>query len=134
MAIRMAGDTTIAAPPRTIVKPKQTEVFVDGYFVGVADDFDGVFQGMKLDPGGHEITLYLDGYRTSKHKVMLQEGKTFKLKHDMVKLGANEPKDARPVPPPTPPGGTARCVLGRLDGAEGRDHRREACQPTTTPM
>jgi hypothetical protein len=88
---------------RTIVKPKETEVFVDGYFVGVADDFDGIFQGMKLDPGGHEITLYLDGYRTSKHKVMLQDGKTFKLKHDMVKLGDNEPKEARPVPPPTPP-------------------------------
>jgi hypothetical protein len=88
---------------RIIVKPKQTEVFVDGYFVGVADDFDGVFQGMKLDPGGHEITLYLDGYRTSKHKVMLQDGKTFKLKLDMVKLGDNEPKEARPVAPPIPP-------------------------------
>jgi hypothetical protein len=88
---------------RTIVKPKQTEVFVDGYFVGIADDFDGVFQGMKLDPGGHEITLYLDGYRTSTHKVMLQDGKTFKLKHDMVKLGDNEPREARPVPPPMPP-------------------------------
>jgi hypothetical protein len=88
---------------RTIVKPKQTEVFVDGYFVGVADDFDGVFQSMKLDPGGHEITLYLDGYRTSTHKVMLQDGKTFKLRHDMVKLGDGEPREARPVPPPAPP-------------------------------
>jgi hypothetical protein len=88
---------------RTIVKPKQTEVFVDGYFVGVADDFDGVFQGMKLDPGGHEITLFLEGYRTSTHKVMLQDGKTFKLRHDMVKLGDSEPREARPVPPPTPP-------------------------------
>jgi hypothetical protein len=88
---------------RIIVKPKETEVFVDGYFVGVADDFDGIFQGMKLESGGHEITLYLNGYRTSSHKVMLQDNKTFKLKHDMVKLGDNEPREARPVPPPTPP-------------------------------
>jgi hypothetical protein len=88
---------------RILVKPKNTEVFVDGSFVGVADDFDGVFQGMKLDPGGHEITLYLDGYRKSTHKVMLQDGKTLKLRHDMVKLGDNEPREARPVAPPTPP-------------------------------
>jgi hypothetical protein len=88
---------------RIMVKPKQTEVFVDGAFVGVADDFDGVFQGMKLDPGGHEITLYLDGYRSSKHKVMLQDGKTLKLKLDMEKLGPGESQEARPVPPPAPP-------------------------------
>jgi hypothetical protein len=88
---------------RIMVKPKQTEVFVDGSFVGVADDFDGVFQGMKLDPGGHEITLYLDGYRTSKHKVMLQDGKTLKLRLEMVKLGPSETQEARPVAPPAPP-------------------------------
>jgi hypothetical protein len=104
---------------RTIVKPKQTEIFVDGYFVGVADDFDGVFQGMKLDPGGHEITLYLDGYRTSKHKVMLQDGKTFKLKHDMVKLGDNEPREARPVAPPIPPRTTGNYAAPGRPGRPG---------------
>jgi hypothetical protein len=88
-------------------------VFVDGYFVGIADDFDGVFQSMKLDPGGHEITLYLDGYRTSTTKVMLQDGKTFKLRHDMVKLGDGEPREARPVPPPTPPGASGPPGRGR---------------------
>jgi hypothetical protein len=124
---------------RTIVKPKQTEVFVDGYFVGVADDFDGVFQGMKLDPGGHEITLYLDGYRSSTHKVMLQDGKTFKLRHDMVKLGDGEPREARPVPPPQPPRqpGTAPGRYGRPGSPRGvpvdPDDPNVAEPPTAMP-
>src|SRR5262245_60806499 len=45
------------------VKPKQAEVYVDGYYAGVVDDFDGVFQRLRVQPGEHEIELYLDGYR-----------------------------------------------------------------------
>src|SRR5262245_39277009 len=46
---------------RLEVKPRDAEVFVDGYSAGHADDFDGVFQRLRLRPGSHEITLYLNG-------------------------------------------------------------------------
>src|SRR5439155_20300398 len=49
--------------------PKQAEVYVDGYYAGIVDDFDGTFQRLHAQPGQHEITLYLDGYRTVRQRV-----------------------------------------------------------------
>ena len=52
------------ASVRLDVKPKEAEVYVDGYYAGVVDDFDGTFQRLRVEPGEHEIELWLDGYRT----------------------------------------------------------------------
>ena len=49
---------------RLEVSPKEAEVYVDGYYAGVVDDFDGVFQRLSIEPGEHEVTLYRDGFRT----------------------------------------------------------------------
>ena len=35
---------------KTDVTPKQTEVYVDGYYAGVADDFDGAFKRLHTSP------------------------------------------------------------------------------------
>ena len=48
---------------RLEVKPNEAEVYVDGYYAGVVDDFDGAFQRLRVSPGEHEIALHLDGYR-----------------------------------------------------------------------
>ncbi len=39
--------------------PPQAEVYVDGYYAGIVDDFDGLFQRLHVAPGTHEITLRL---------------------------------------------------------------------------
>ena len=46
---------------RTQVTPKDAEVYVDGFYAGVVRDFDGTFKRLHLTPGGHAITLYLEG-------------------------------------------------------------------------
>ena len=33
------------------VKPKEAEVYVDGYYAGIVDDFDGTFQRLQRDAG-----------------------------------------------------------------------------------
>ena len=43
---------------RLQVKPEDTEVYVDGYYVGVVDEYDGVFQRLRLPSSEHEIELY----------------------------------------------------------------------------
>lgn len=68
---------------RVLVEPREAEVYVDGYYAGVADDFDGIFQRLYLAPGRHEITLRLDGYRTWSAEVFATPGCTLKLHHDM---------------------------------------------------
>ncbi|HEV3139693.1 MAG TPA: PEGA domain-containing protein [Vicinamibacterales bacterium] len=92
------------AAVRLEVKPKEAEVYVDGYYAGIVDDFNGVFQRLRVPPGEHEITLYLDGYRTTTQKVYLEPDKTFKIKYTMEHLGANEAAEPRPQPPNPPPG------------------------------
>ena len=88
---------------RLEVKPKEAEVYVDGFYAGIVDDFDGTFQRLHVPPGEHEITLYLDGYRTVKQQLRLSADKTLKVKYTMEKLGPGELPEPRPTPPPPPP-------------------------------
>ncbi len=41
---------------RLEIAPKTAEVFVDGYYAGVVDDFNGHFQHLDMTPGGHRIS------------------------------------------------------------------------------
>jgi PEGA domain len=93
------------ASVRIEVKPKEAGVFVDGYYAGIVDDYDGVFQRLHVAPGEHEIELYLDGYRTVRQKVYLPVNDTFKIRYTMERLGPNEQPEPRPQPinPPMPP-------------------------------
>jgi hypothetical protein len=47
---------------RLKVTPRDATVYVDGYYAGVVDDFDGIFQRLPLEPGPHRIEIQLDGY------------------------------------------------------------------------
>src|SRR5262245_1353457 len=60
--------------------PKSAQVFVDGYYAGIVDDFNGTFQRLHALPGQHEITLVADGFRTVRQNVYLMPDKTFHIK------------------------------------------------------
>jgi hypothetical protein len=100
-----------SASLRLQVTPRESEVFVDGYYAGTVDDFDGFFQRLNLERGEHDVTLYLSGHRTVTQKVLLQPGATFRIRHTMEPLPAGAPPEPRPVvapgppPPPAGPGG-----------------------------
>jgi PEGA domain-containing protein len=71
--------------------PKETEVFVDGYFAGTAGT-------VATTPGGHAITLFLPGYRTVTQNIYVRPDSTFKMNDTMDKLGPGEVS----APPPLP--------------------------------
>ncbi len=75
---------SIHSSVRILVEPAETEVYVDGYYAGVVDDFDGIFQRLYLAPGSHEITLRLDGYQTWSAEIFAAPGSTVRLRHDML--------------------------------------------------
>ena len=83
---------------RLQVSPRQAEVFVDGYFAGTVDDFDGVFQRLNIEPGDHEVQVYLAGYRAFTQRFYLQPGKSFNIKHAMEPLRPGEQASPRPDP------------------------------------
>lgn len=88
------------------VEPAETEIFIDGYYVGRVDDYDGFFQRLRFPPGEHEIELYLGGYRSVQQKVLVQPGATFRVRHAMAALQPGDTPDARPVAAARPPGAT----------------------------
>jgi len=91
---------------RLQVTPRDTEVYIDNYFAGSVDDFDGFFQRLHIEPGAHDITLYRDGYRTVRQRIYIGPTGTFRLRYTMVPLGPGEAPEPRPVEPPPPAQGT----------------------------
>lgn len=87
---------------RLEVTPRDTAVYVDGYYAGVVDEFDGTFQRLRVEPGPHEIALWHDGYRTVIEHVYLPPDKTFKIKRALEALPSGSPSEPRPVPAPLP--------------------------------
>jgi hypothetical protein len=88
---------------RLLVTPRETEVFVDGYLAGRVDDFDGRFQRLHVQPGEHELTLYLEGHRKVTQQILVRPRASFRVRYTMVQLGAGETPDVRPPWPPRPP-------------------------------
>ena len=99
------GDRTGGYDPNTgsarlQVKPKQAEVYVDGYLAGTVDDFDGALQRLNVPPGEHTLTLYLEGYQTLTQKVLFRPRATINIKYELGKLAAGQTTGARPQPSP----------------------------------
>jgi hypothetical protein len=58
------------------------QVFADGYYVGIADDFDGVFQHLNLEAGPHQIEIREPGLEPIAFDVMVQSGRTMTFRAD----------------------------------------------------
>ncbi len=84
------------ASARLQVKPRSAEVYVDGYLAGTVDDFDGALQRLRLPAGEHDLTLYLEGYRTVTQKVLFRPRATINIKYDLQPLAAGESTGPRP--------------------------------------
>jgi len=56
--------------------PDDAQIFVDGYYAGVADDFDGALQHMNLEPGPHKVEIRAQGRPPVAFDVDIQPGQT----------------------------------------------------------
>jgi hypothetical protein len=65
---------------------RDAEVYVDGYFVGVVDDFDGVFQQVNVEAGPHRIEVRAPGFETIAFEVNIEPGRTITYRGPMRPL------------------------------------------------
>lgn len=56
--------------------PRDAQVFADEYYMGVVDDFDGVFQHMNLVAGPHHIEIRAAGLEPVAFDVRVEPGQT----------------------------------------------------------
>jgi PEGA domain len=68
---------------RLKIKPRDAKVYVDGYFVGVIDEFDGMFQKLGIDAGGHRIEIKADGHEPISFDVLITPGETVTYKGEL---------------------------------------------------
>ena len=62
--------------------PRDAQVFADGYYVGIVDDFDGAFQHVNLEAGQHRIEVRAGGIPPISFDVYVQPGRTITLRAD----------------------------------------------------
>lgn len=91
------------------VTPRDATIYVDGYAAGIVDDYDGVFQRLRLVPGHHEIVIYLRGYRALRQALYFNPGSNHTIKHMLVPLAPGDAEEPQPIPRALPsmpaPGG-----------------------------
>ena len=95
------------AQVRLQVTPRSAAVYVDGFYAGIVDDFDGFFERLPLLPGGHTIALYLEGFRTITRSIYLSPGSELRIREDLLRLPPGTPGESPTVSailPPPPPG------------------------------
>jgi hypothetical protein len=64
--------------------PREAQVFADGYYVGIVNDFDGAFQHMNLEAGPHHIEIDVPGYdEPIGFDVVVQPGRTITFRADV---------------------------------------------------
>jgi hypothetical protein len=61
-------------------------VFVDGYYAGVVDEFDGSFQRLRLEEGPHVIEVRLEGHASQEFKVYVTPDRTVTLRGELRRV------------------------------------------------
>ena len=62
---------------------RNADVYVDGYHVGVVDDFDGVFQQVNLEAGPHRIEVRAPGFEPIAFSVRVDPDRTTTYRAEM---------------------------------------------------
>jgi hypothetical protein len=71
---------------RLKMKPRDAKVYIDGYFVGVVDNFDGLFQKLGVDSGAHRVEVRADGYDPLQFEVLITPGETVTYKGELKRI------------------------------------------------
>jgi hypothetical protein len=74
---RAYGGVRIDLPER------DAEVYADGYYAGIVDDFDGALQRLELEAGPHRIEIRADGFEPVAFDVNVEPGRTITYRTEL---------------------------------------------------
>jgi PEGA domain len=69
---------------RLKVHPRDAQVYIDGYYAGRVDDFDGVFQSLRLEEGEYQVEIVLPGYEPLAFDVRIFPGEKTTYEGDLI--------------------------------------------------
>ncbi len=68
------------------IRPKDASIFLDGVYVGKADEFDGSPKFLVVKPGTHTITAKREGFRTYTVRVPINAGEQININKHLEPL------------------------------------------------
>ncbi len=80
------GEYRDAGSLRLKVKPANAQVYVDGYYVGLIDNFDGMFQHLSIEAGSHRVEVRAEGYEPVQFDVLVTPGETITYKGELNRI------------------------------------------------
>lgn len=75
------------------VSPERAEIYVDGQYIGVADDFDGFPSYLWLPKGTYDVAVYLPGFRTIARQYSVYPGVVIDVEDEMTEGEAVKPEE-----------------------------------------
>jgi hypothetical protein len=70
---------------RLKVKPDNASVYVDGGYVGLVNQYDGMFHKLRLDPGNHRVEMRAPGYGALTFNVRIEPNRTETYRGELEK-------------------------------------------------
>jgi hypothetical protein len=85
VTVEGAAEENAAEPGvlRLDVPQEKAAVYIDGYYVGAVEDFNGEAERLTLRPGPHHLELRAVGFQTLTFDVNIQPGKTITYRTPM---------------------------------------------------
>lgn len=77
------GEAAEPGALRLDIPQKEAAVYIDGYYVGAVEDFNGEAERLALRPGPHHLELRAAGFQTLTFDVNIQPGKTITYRTPM---------------------------------------------------
>ena len=71
---------------RLKVKPSNARVYVDGYYAGNVDSFDGSFQKLAIERGKHKIEISAPGYKALVFEIEITSYDTITWEGNLEKI------------------------------------------------
>jgi hypothetical protein len=69
---------------RLKVHPRDAQVFIDGSYAGRVDEFDGIFQSLRLEEGEYQVEIVLPGYEPLAFNVRIFPGQKTTYEGDLI--------------------------------------------------
>lgn len=80
--------------------PRMAQVYVDGYYVGIAEEFGLGGRAINLTAGAHHVELRAPGYETLTFSVLIEPNRIVRYRGEMQPI-ATKPAAATAPPQPT---------------------------------
>jgi len=107
---------------KTDVSPEEARVYLDGQYIGTADDFDGWPDKLYLRPGRYKLEFRLNGFEPLILNVHARAGATLEVDNKMRKLTS---RVSQAPDPPKMEGDVPRFFGKRRDGDTARRYMRD---------